>query len=90
MRKATGKVVSLVLALALVVTSFSSIAAFAATKTETGTATVDTNKDLYLANTNGVDNPVEGSKYFNLTDWIFGDNVSLETYDHIVLSLIHI
>lgn len=86
MRKATGKVVSLVLALALVVTSFSSIAAFAATKTETGTATVDTNKDLYLANTNGVDNPVEGSKYFNLTDWIFGDNVSLETYDHIVIS----
>lgn len=86
MRKATGKVVSLVLALALVVTSFSSIAAFAATKTETGTATVDTNKDLYLANTNGVDNPVEGSKYFNLTDWIFGDNVSLETYDHIVIT----
>ena len=86
MRKATGKVVSLVLALALVVTSFSSIAAFAATKTETGTATVDTNKDLYLANTNGVDNPVEGSKYFNLTDWIFGDDVSLETYDHIVIT----
>lgn len=86
MRKATGKVVSLVLALALVVTSFSSIAAFAATKTETGTATVDTNKDLYLANTNGVDNPVESSKYFNLTDWIFGDDVSLETYDHIVIT----
>lgn len=86
MRKATGKVVSLVLALALVVTSFSSIAAFAATKTETGTATVDTNKDLYLANTNGVDNPVEGSKYFNLTDWIFGGNVSLETYDHIPIT----
>lgn len=86
MRKATGKVVSLVLALALVVTSFSSIAAFAATKTETGTATVDTNKDLYLANTNGVDKPVEGSKYFNLTDWIFGKAVSLETYDHIVIT----
>lgn len=86
MRKATGKVVSLVLALALVVTSFSSIAAFAATKTETGTATVDTNKDLYLANTNGVDKPKEGSKYFNLTDWIFGKAVSLETYDHIVIS----
>lgn len=85
MRKATGKVVSLVLALALVVTSFSSIAAFAATKTETGTATVDTNKDLYLANTNGVDKPAEGSKYFNLTDWIFGDDVSLETYDHIII-----
>lgn len=86
MRKATGKVVSLVLALALVVTSFSSIAAFAATKTETGTATVDTNKDLYLANTNGVDEPKEGSKYFNLTEWIFGGKVSLETYDHIVIN----
>lgn len=85
MRKATGKVVSLVLALALVVTSFSSIAAFAATKTETGTATVDTNKDLYLANTNGVDEPKDGSKYFNLTDYIFGDKVKLETYDHIIV-----
>lgn len=85
MRKATGKVVSLVLALALVVTSFSSIAAFAATKTETGTATVDTNKDLYLANTNGVDKPKDGSKYFNLTDYIFNDGVKLETYDHIII-----
>lgn len=85
MRKATGKVVSLVLALALVVTSFSSIAAFAATKTETGTATVDTNKDLYLANTNGVDEPEDGSKYFNLTDYIFNDGVKLETYDHIII-----
>ena len=86
MRKATGKVVSLVLALALVVTSFSSIAAFAATKTETGTATVDTNKDLYLANTNGVDKPEDGSKYFNLTDYIFNDGVKLETYDHIEIN----
>lgn len=88
MRKATGKVVSLVLALALVVTSFSSIAAFAATKTETGTATVDTNKDLYLANTNGVDEPKDGSKYFNLTDYIFNDTygAELETYDHIVIN----
>lgn len=86
MRKATGKVVSLVLALALVVTSFSSIAAFAATKTETGTATVDTNKDLYLANTNGVDEPEDGSKYFNLTDYIFNDGVKLETYDHIEIN----
>lgn len=86
MRKATGKVVSLVLALALVVTSFSSIAAFAATKTETGTATVDTNKDLYLANTNGVDQPEDGSKYFNLTDYIFNDGVKLETYDHIEIN----
>ena len=86
MRKATGKVVSLVLALALVVTSFSSTLAFAATKTETGTATVDTNKDLYLANTNGVDKPEDGSKYFNLTDYIFNDGVKLETYDHIEIN----
>lgn len=85
MRKATGKVVSLVLALALVVTSFSSIAAFAASKTETGTATVDTNKDLYLANTNGKDGATDEDKYFNLTDYIFNDNVKLETYDHIVI-----
>lgn len=79
MRKATGKVVSLVLALALVVTSFSSIAAFAATKTETGTATiVDTNKDLYLANTNGSTN--SGTTY-NLSAHLAG-KVELETYDH--------
>lgn len=94
MRKATGKVVSLVLALALVVTSFSSIAAFAATKTETGTATVDTNKDLYLANTNGKEY-VEGTspadkakdKFFNLTEYIFNEEngVKLETYDHIIV-----
>lgn len=93
MRKATGKVVSLVLALALVVTSFSSIAAFAATKTETGTATVDTNKDLYLANTNGKEYAEEATpddkakdKFFNLTDYIFNDGVKLETYDHIEIN----
>lgn len=85
MRKATGKVVSLVLALALVVTSFSSTLAFAATKTETGTATVDTNKDLYLANTNGKDGATDEDKYFNLTDYIFNDGVRLETYDHIIV-----
>lgn len=90
MRKATGKVVSLVLALALVVTSFSSTLAFAATKTETGTATIDTNKDLYLANTNGKkysdENPnKDNDKFFNLTDYIFNEGVRLETYDHIIV-----
>lgn len=90
MRKATGKVVSLVLALALVVTSFSSTLAFAATKTETGTATIDTNKDLYLANTNGKKYSDEApnkdnDKFFNLTDYIFNEGVSLETYDHIIV-----
>lgn len=99
MRKATGKVVSLVLALALVVTSFSSTLAFAASKTETGSASIDTNKDLYLANTNGKEY-VEGTssddkakdKFFNLTDYIYdyndGDGVAvkLETYDHIEIT----
>ena len=90
MRKATGKVVSLVLALALVVTSFSSTLAFAATKTETGTATVDTNKDLYLANTNGKkysdgDPNKDNDKFFNLTEYIFNKGVRLETYDHIIV-----
>lgn len=94
MRKATGKVVSLVLALALVVTSFSSTLAFAARKTETGSATIDTNKDLYLANINGNEYDAdedgqalkEAEKYFNLTEYIFNDAVKLETYDHIIVS----
>ena len=88
MRKATGKVVSLVLALALVVTSFSSTLAFAARKTETGSATIDTNKDLYLANTNGVKEPNDADKYFNLTNYIYdyGYGVKLETYDHIEIN----
>ena len=92
MRKATGKVVSLVLALALVVTSFSSTLAFAARKTETGSATVDTNKDLYLANTNGNkyddgDANKENDKYFNLTNYLINNEngVKLETYDHIIV-----
>ncbi len=48
MKKITGKVVSLVLALALVVTSFSATFAFAATKTETVVVT-PANTTLYLA-----------------------------------------
>lgn len=87
MKKATGKVVSLVLALALVITSFSATFAFAATKTETGEATIDTNKELYLANTNGDDNAQPEDKYFNLTDYIFNGTygAKLETYDHIII-----
>ena len=92
MRKATGKVVSLVLALALVVTSFSSTFAFAATKTESGEASsID---DVYLVNLNGL----EGEKLtnaknanrdkFNITDYVAGE--TLETYDHIELSDIDI
>lgn len=86
MKKATGKVVSLVLALALVITSFSATFAFAATRTETGEATIDTNKELYLANTNGNDNATAADKRFNLTEYIFGDDVTLETYDHIPIT----
>ncbi len=48
MKKTTGKVVSLVLALALVVTSFSATFAFAATANVSGTTGVD--KNVYLAN----------------------------------------
>ena len=92
MRKATGKVVSLVLALALVVTSFSSTFAFAATKTESGEASsID---DVYLVNLNGL----EGEKLadakaanrdkFNITDYVADE--TLETYDHIVLDDIDI
>lgn len=82
MRKATGKVVSLVLALALVVTSFSSNFAFAAT--ETGEATiVDSCAELYLANTSddAHKEATDDQKSFNLTELLDG-NVSIETYDH--------
>lgn len=82
MRKATGKVVSLVLALALVVTSFSSNFAFAAT--ESGEATiVDSCAELYLANTSddAHKDATDAQKSFNLTDLLEG-NVSIETYDH--------
>ncbi len=49
MKKTTGKVVSLVLALALVVTSFSATFAFAATKSETATVTLK-DSTVYLSN----------------------------------------
>lgn len=92
MRKATGKVVSLVLALALVVTSFSSTFAFAATKTESGEASsID---DVYLVNLNGLEGEnlaaAKAAKRdkFNITDHVAGE--TLETYDHIVLDDIDI
>lgn len=51
MKKITGKVVSLVLALALVVTSFSATFAFAASKTVGGTVDINDDTDeLYLVN----------------------------------------
>ena len=92
MRKATGKVVSLVLALALVVTSFSSTFAFAATKTESGEASsID---DVYLVNLNGLEGDAlaaakaAGRNKFNITEYVTGE--TLETYDHIVLDDIDI
>jgi len=50
MKKITGKVVSLVLALALVVTSFSGTFAMATTRSVTGTVTGTAEDDLYLCN----------------------------------------
>ena len=92
MRKATGKVVSLVLALALVVTSFSSTFAFAATKTESGEASsID---DVYLVNLNGLEGDdlaaakAAGRDKFNITEYVTGE--TLETYDHILLDDIDI
>lgn len=92
MRKATGKVVSLVLALALVVTSFSSTFAFAATKTESGEASsID---DVYLVNLNGLEGDdlaaakAAGRDKFNITEYVTDE--TLETYDHILLDDIDI
>ena len=96
MRKATGKVVSLVLALALVVTSFSSTFAFAATKSETGTAVV-TSGDVTLVNLSDVaDSAVDlaaakekNQDKFNITEWV-KEKVTLETYDHINVTPVEI
>lgn len=72
MKKTTGKVVSLVLALALVVTSFSGTFAFAATKSVAGTVSAD--KDaIYLANGDSDNNSV------NIKGWIIPE---LDTKDH--------
>ncbi len=76
MKKITGKVVSLVLALALVVTSFSANFAFASTKkTMSGTVSDTHNDDIYLVN--------GGNKEVKLTDWLI-DTVDfrLETKEH--------
>lgn len=71
MKKITGKVVSLVLALALVVTSFSSTFAFAATKTETVVVT-PANNTLYLA----------AGAYSSDVDVTALLTAAAETYDH--------
>ena len=91
MRKATGKVVSLVLALALVITSFSATFASAATTSETGIGVTLDNEGhgdtLYLANLAGLDsNELKTAKdadqdEFDLSDFIKISKI--ETYDHI-------
>ena len=96
MRKATGKVVSLVLALALVVTSFSSTFALAATKSEFTDDVHAKDDTVYLANlSNYADSNGElqqarkdGKNLFNISEWVNanGDTAWLETYDHIHVS----
>lgn len=90
MRKATGKVVSLVLALALVITSFSAtFASAASTKTESASGTVDLGT-IDLVNLNGVEdldtarNTNNQDKY-NLSDFVDDELIKLETYDHIMV-----
>lgn len=98
MRKATGKVVSLVLALALVVTSFSSTFAFAATKTESGEVWDGQIEDVKLVNLSDVaDSAVKLQEardkhqdMFNLTDYIEANPVVLETKDHIEIDNVEI
>lgn len=75
MKKITGKVVSLVLALALVVTSFSANFAFASTKkTLSGTVSDTVHDDLYLVN--GTEKNVD------LDEWLTGTGLTLETKEH--------
>lgn len=96
MRKATGKVVSLVLALALVVTSFSSTFAFAATKSESAASVSAKDGTVYLANLSNVaddatklqDAKDAGQNLFNITDYVTG--AELETYDHIAVKDVEI
>jgi hypothetical protein len=76
MKKITGKVVSLVLALALVVTSFSANFAFASSKTISGNVTDTVNDDLYLVNGD--------AKTVDLKAWLNPDSsdFNLETKEH--------
>ena len=83
MRKATGKVVSLVLALALVITSFSATFASAAT-TESADSVSAFKETLYLSNYNGIEGVSAGDARtkVDLTAFLMDKNPSLETYDH--------
>jgi len=73
MKKITGKVVSLVLALALVVTSFSGTFAFAANKTVSGTVDIkDDTDEIYLVN-GGKDATREVKNAIHLGDLVTTD-----------------
>jgi hypothetical protein len=74
MKKITGKVVSLVLALALVVTSFSANFAFASTKTMSGQVSKTENDSIYLVN--------GGANSADLTAFLLKGGFKLETKDH--------
>ena len=90
MRKATGKVVSLVLALALVITSFSAtFASAASTKTESAGSISAFDDTLYLANQADKTTPADDNKEVNLSDYLLG-KVTMETEDHISVENIDI
>ncbi len=82
MKKITGKVVSLVLALALVVTSFSANFAFAATKTVNGSVDLreDDAKVLYLVN-GGTGNQTKVNLSARIADKA-GKPITMDTPDH--------
>ena len=81
MKKTTGKVLSLVLSLALVLTSFPAMFASASTKHTISGALGDTDRDkIYLVNGGKTD---KSQTKDNLQDYIFGDKgCTLERPDH--------
>ena len=76
MKKITGKVVSLVLALALVVSSFSANFAFASTKSMAGVVTDTYADDLYLCN-NGKSREIDLNKFLTSNN-----DFNMETKNH--------
>ena len=89
MRKATGKVVSLVLALALVITSFSAtFASAASTKTESAGSISAPDSTIYLANLSDLEGGAldaaksAGRDSFDLTTYVAG--AQMWTEDHIL------
>jgi len=79
MKKTTGKVVSLVLALALVVTSFSGTFAFASTTSVSGTVSGTTHDEIYLSNSDVTGTTTNTTVVDLQTNWI---DAQLDTKDH--------